>query len=69
MADDLRINAAELRDRMEAGEHFTIIDTRNPEAWAEAADMAAGAIRFRGDDVNEILPRIPPRDPVVAYCT
>lgn len=69
MADDLRITAAELRERMEAGEHFTIIDTRNPQAWAEAADMAPGAIRFHEDDVSEILPRIPPHDPVVAYCT
>lgn len=69
MADNLRITAAELGQRMEAGEHFTIIDTRNPQAWAEAADMASSAIRFRGDDVNDLLPRIPPNDPVVAYCT
>ena len=69
MADDLRITAAELSQRIEAGEHFTIIDTRNPHAWGEAADVAPGAIRFHGDDVNQILPRIPPHDPVVAYCT
>ena len=69
MADKLRITAAELRQRIEAGEHFTIIDTRNPEAWAEAADMARGAIRFHGDDVNEILPRIPPNEAVITYCT
>ena len=69
MADDLRITAAELRQRIEAGEHFTIIDTRNPQAWAEAADIARGAIRFQGDEVNKILPRIPPQDPVITYCT
>ena len=69
MAGDLRITAAELRPRIEAGEHFTIIDTRNPQAWSEAADIARGAIRFRGDNLNEILPRIPPNDPVIAYCT
>ena len=69
MADDLRITAAELSERIEAGEHFTIIDTRNPQAWGEAADMAPGAIRFHGDDVNKILPRIPPHEPVVTYCT
>ena len=69
MADDLRITAAELSDRIQAGEHFTTLDTRNPQAWAEATDMARGAIRFHGEDVNEILPRIPPHDPVIAYCT
>lgn len=69
MADDLRITATELSQRMEAGEHFTIIDTRNPQAWGEAADMASSAIRFHGDEVSELLPRIPPHDPVVAYCT
>jgi hypothetical protein len=56
MADDLRITADNLRERMEAGEHFPVIDTRNPHAWGEAADMAAGAIRFHGDEVNEVLP-------------
>lgn len=69
MAGDLRITAAELSPRIEAGEHFTIIDTRNPQAWAEATDMARGAIRFHGDNLSEILPRIPPHDPVIAYCT
>lgn len=69
MADDLRITAADLRERIEAGEHFAIIDTRNPQAWAEANDTAKGAIRFHGDDVNEILPRIPPHDPVLTYCS
>ena len=69
MSDDLRITATELSERIEAGEHFTIIDIRNSHAWGEAADVARGAIRFHGDDVNEILPRIPPHDPVVTYCT
>lgn len=69
MADDLRITASEVSERIEAGEHFTIIDVRNPQAWEQATDMATGAIRFHGDDVNKILPRIPPHDPVVIYCT
>jgi rhodanese-related sulfurtransferase len=67
--DDLRISADELKQKMQSGEQFTIIDTRNPQAWAEAADMALGAIRFHGDDVNEILARIPPKEPVITYCT
>jgi len=69
MADDVRISADELRRRMEAGEEFTIIDVRNPRAWAEATDMAAGAIRVALDDADEAIARIPRSKPIVTYCT
>lgn len=69
MADDLRISADELRNRMQAGEEFTIIDVRNPHAWAEATDMAAGAIRVALDDAAQAMPRIPRNKPIVTYCT
>ena len=69
MSDDLRISADELNRRMEAGEEFTIIDVRNPRAWGEAMDKAAGAIRVPLDDAEQLLPSIPRTKPVVAYCT
>ena len=69
MAGDLRISAGELRRRMEAGEEFTILDVRNPRAWAEATDMAAGAIRVALDDADEAIGRIPRNKPIVTYCT
>ena len=69
MPDDLRISADELRRRMQAGEEFTIIDVRNPHAWAEATDMAAGAIRVALDDADEAIGRIPRNKPIVTYCT
>jgi len=69
MPDDLRISADELRRRMEAGEEFTIVDVRNPHAWAEATDMAAGAIRVAIDDADEAIGRIPRNKPIVTYCT
>jgi len=69
MADDLRISAGELRRRMEAGEEFTVIDVRNPQAWAEATDMAAGAIRVALDDADTAIGRIPRNKPIVTYCT
>ena len=69
MAGDLRISAEELRRRMEAGEEFTIVDVRNPRAWAEATDMAAGAIRVALDDADEAIGRIPRNKPIVTYCT
>jgi rhodanese-related sulfurtransferase len=69
MPDDLRITPDELKRRMQSGEQFTIIDTRNPQAWAEATDMAPGAVRFHGDNVEGILPRLPRAKPIIAYCT
>jgi rhodanese-related sulfurtransferase len=69
MPEDLRINADELRKRMQSGEEFTILDVRNPNAWAEATDMAAGANRVSLDDLQKILPQIPREQPIVAYCT
>ena len=69
MADAPRMTVGELRRRMEAGENFTIIDTRNPQAWAESDTMLPEAIRVPIDELEERLSRIPKSRPVVAYCT
>lgn len=65
---DIRITADELKRRVSSGQEFTVIDARNPQAWAEARDQAAGAIRV---DLhrNEPLPRLPQDQPIVIYCT
>jgi rhodanese-related sulfurtransferase len=69
MPDDLRITVDELRKRMEAGEDFTIIDTRNPQAWAQSNEKLPGAMRVPVDALDQNLSRIPKDKPVVAYCT
>ena len=69
MPDSLRISADELKRRMATGEKFTIIDVRNPHAWAEAADMASGAIRVALDSADQELPGILKDKPIVTYCT
>ena len=70
MADkDLRITADQLKKRMSAGEEFTILDARNPQAWAEAADKARGATRVDLHGGDQALPSLPKNKPVVAYCT
>ena len=69
MADAPRITAEELKRRMEAGEDFTVIDVRNPTAWAETDTLIPEAIRVPLDKVEENLPRISKNRPVVAYCT
>ena len=69
MADAPRITIEELKKRMEAGEDFTVIDVRNPQAWAESDTQIPEAIRVPLDKLDENLPRIPKDKPVVTYCT
>ncbi len=69
MSDAPRITAADLKKRIDAGENFTVIDTRNPQAWGESETKAAGAIRVPLADLDEDLSRIPKNKPVVTYCT
>jgi rhodanese-related sulfurtransferase len=69
MPEAPRITVEELKQRKEAGEFFTIIDVRNPKAWAESDTMAPEAIRVPLDKLEENLPKIPKTSLVVAYCT
>jgi rhodanese-related sulfurtransferase len=69
MPDDLRITVDELRKRMEDGEDFTIIDTRNPQAWASSDQKLPEAIRVPMVSLEQALSKIPKNKPIVAYCT
>ena len=69
MPDSLRIAVGDLRKRMEAGEDFVLIDTRNPQAWSQSDVKLPEAIRLPLDNLDENLSKIPKDKPVVAYCT
>lgn len=69
MSDAPRITPDDLKRRMNAGEHFTLVDVRNPQAWAESDSMIPGAIRVPVDDYERHLSQIPKDRPVVVYCT
>jgi rhodanese-related sulfurtransferase len=69
MPDDLRINIEDLRRRMESGEDFVFIDTRNPQAWAQSDVTLPNAIRVPADDLEKYLDKIPRDKSVVTYCT
>jgi len=69
MADAPRITVEELKERMDSGEEFTVIDVRNPTAWAETDTEIPEAIRVPLDKIEENLSRIPKSRTVVAYCT
>jgi rhodanese-related sulfurtransferase len=69
MANAPRITVEELKRRMEAGEDFTVIDTRNPLAWAESDKQIPEAIRVSVDELDANLARVPKDRPLVTYCT
>jgi rhodanese-related sulfurtransferase len=69
MPDSLRITVDEVRKRMEAGEDFALVDTRNPQAWSQSDVKLPEAIRLPLDNLDENLSKIPKDKPVVAYCT
>ena len=69
MADSLRIAVGDLRKRMEAGEDFVLIDTRNPQAWSQSDVKLLEAIRVPLDSLEGSLSKIPKDRPIVAYCT
>lgn len=69
MSDDQRISVDELRRRMNAGEQFVFIDTRNPQAWAESDVKLPGALRIPVSEAQQHLAEIPRGGPIVTYCT
>jgi rhodanese-related sulfurtransferase len=69
MSDDLRISVDELRRRMESGEQFTFVDTRNPQAWAESSEKLPDAIRLLVNALDQNISRLPKDKPIVIYCT
>lgn len=67
--DAPRITVDQFKQRLDAGEDFTILDTRNPVAWAESDTMIPEAIRVPAERLQESMSQIPKTRPVVAYCT
>jgi rhodanese-related sulfurtransferase len=64
-----RITTDEIRERLERGELFTFVDTRNPTAWGESNQKLPNAIRVPADEVAEHLDEIPKDRAVITYCT
>jgi rhodanese-related sulfurtransferase len=64
-----RVTVEEIRTRMERGEPFTFLDSRNPQAWAESDIKLPGAIRVPADEVEKHLSEIPKDRAAITYCT
>ena len=64
-----RVTVDEIKQRMDRGEVFTFVDTRNPQAWGEADEKLPGAIRVSADEVEQSVDQIPRDRTVITYCT
>ena len=64
-----RVTVDEVKQRIDRGEQFTFIDTRNPKAWGEAKTKLPGAIRVPAEEVEQHLNEIPRDRSVITYCT
>jgi rhodanese-related sulfurtransferase len=64
-----RVTVDEIRERMERGEQFAFVDTRNPKAWSEAKTKLPGAIRVPAHEAEEYFDQIPSDRTVITYCT
>jgi rhodanese-related sulfurtransferase len=64
-----RITVDEVSERLNRGEQFTFVDTRNPTAWGEADQKLPGAIRVPAEEVGQHVNEIPHDRVVITYCT
>ena len=64
-----RVTTDEVKERMDRGEQFTFVDTRNPQAWGEAETKLPGAVRVPADELEQHLDEIPRGRAVITYCT
>ena len=64
-----RVTVEEVKERMDRGEQFAFVDTRNPVAWGESDVKLPGAIRVPANDLDEHLPEVPRDRAVITYCT
>jgi rhodanese-related sulfurtransferase len=64
-----RVTVDEVKARMDRGEVFTFVDTRNANAWGEAATKLPGAIRVDSNEVEQHLDEIPYDRTIITYCT
>jgi rhodanese-related sulfurtransferase len=64
-----RVTVDEVSQRMDRGELFTFVDTRNLKAWAEADTRLPAAIRIPADEVQKHIADIPRDRVVITYCT
>jgi rhodanese-related sulfurtransferase len=69
MTEVTRVTPDEVKQRMDRGEKFTFVDSRNPTAWGESDVKLPGAIRLTPDDAEKSADDLPRDRTIITYCT
>ena len=69
MTEVTRVTPDEIKQRMDRGEKFTFVDSRNPTAWGESDVKLPGAIRLTPDDAEKRADNLPRDRTIITYCT
>ncbi len=64
-----RVTVDEVKERMDRGEQFAFVDSRNPKAWSESDQKLPDAFRVPADELDQHLDEIPRDRTVITYCT
>ncbi len=64
-----RVTVDEVKERMDRGEQFTFIDSRNPKAWQDAKQKLPKALRIPAEELEQHLNEIPRDRAIITYCT
>jgi rhodanese-related sulfurtransferase len=67
--DVTRITVDEVKQRLDRGEEFAFVDTRNPQAWAESDSKLPNALRVPANELDQHLDEIPKDRTLITYCT
>ena len=68
MAEPLRIEPADAKRRVEAGEAI-ILDVVSPMAWEQLDRSIQGAVRISPDELGDRWQELPRERAIIAYCT
>ncbi len=64
-----KITQEELKQRIDRNDDCTIIDVRNPKAYAESPYIIKGAVRIGMDELESKIKDLPKDKTMVTYCT
>jgi rhodanese-related sulfurtransferase len=67
-AESLRIDPAEARRRVDAGQAI-ILDVVSPMAWEQLDRAIKSAIRISPDELRQRWQELPREREIIAYCT
>jgi rhodanese-related sulfurtransferase len=68
MAEQLRIDPADAKARVDAGE-VIILDAVSPPAWEQLDRTIRGTLRIAPDELVERWGELPRERAIIAYCT